>query len=121
MKNPSAITSWQTSRQMSSSGRLNTLSASERLTMPTRQPWASTTGRRLSRCLDISRATSLTSSSGLVVTAGLVMRSPAVSSAVVVCRRRGRPSPVSSASRSASDTTPTTAPWSSTTGKPLTR
>jgi hypothetical protein len=79
VKNMSAITSWVISRLISSSGRLNTLSTSARLTMPTRRPPASITGSRLSLCEDIRRATLLTSSSGLVATTGRVMRSPAVS------------------------------------------
>ena len=75
VKNPSRITSWVISRRMSSSGLLNTLSTSDRQTMPTRCPWLSATGSRLSLREDISRATLLASSSGLVVTAGRVIRS----------------------------------------------
>ena len=46
VKNPSAITSWVTSRWISSSLRRKMLSTSDRLTMPTRRPPWSTTGSR---------------------------------------------------------------------------
>src|SRR5260370_40854647 len=51
---------------MSSSGLLNTLSTSDRQTIPARLPWASTTGSRRSLCADIRRAALATGSSGLV-------------------------------------------------------
>ena len=46
VKNPSAITSWVTSRRISSSVRWKTLSTSDRLMMPARCPSRSTTGSR---------------------------------------------------------------------------
>ena len=46
VKNPSAITSWVTSRRISWSDRPKTLSTSDRLTMPTRCPSRLTTGSR---------------------------------------------------------------------------
>src|SRR6185437_2652889 len=98
--------------------------------MPISVPSSPTTGSRLTRLLYIRRAAWATVSSGPTVTAGLVMRSAAVTPftcdrtrwRVRLCRVRGTvPSSASLVSRSVSETTPMTLLSSSMTGKALTR
>jgi len=72
---------------MSASGLLYTLSTSARDTMPISVPVSSVTGSRLTRRRYIRRAAWLTGSSALMVTAGLVIRSAAVSAAALACSR----------------------------------
>ena len=101
--------------------------------IPTRRPPWSTTGRRLTLRSYMSLAACSTVSSGPIVTAGLVIRSAAVTPAALAraawCTRPasspptppGSPSTASLTSRSASDTTPVTFPSASRTGNALTR
>ena len=72
------ITWLMISARISSSARSKTASTSVRLMMPTSPPPASTTGRRLTLRACISRAACSTVLSGVIVTAGLVIRSAAV-------------------------------------------
>jgi hypothetical protein len=65
-------------KRSSSSDRRNTFSRSARVTIPTRAPLWSTTGRRLTSQSCIRRAAAAASSSGPTVTAGAVIRSAAV-------------------------------------------
>src|SRR6185437_271554 len=112
------------------SGLLYTLRTSERVTMPISVPSSLTTGSRFTRRLYIRRAASVTVWSGPMVTAGLVMRSAAVTPftcdrtrwRVMPCTVRGTlPSSASLVSRSVSETTPMTLLSSSMTGKALSR
>ncbi len=75
------ISSLLTSSRITASGLLYTVSTSERDTMPISAPSSPMTGSRLTRLLYISRAAWLTGSSGPMVTAGLLISSPAVSPA----------------------------------------
>jgi hypothetical protein len=121
------------SSRISASGRSKTPSTSLRLTMPTSRPPTSTTGRRLTRCVNISRAACSTVSSGPTVTAGLVISSAALTPSALArpprSKRRasaplmppGSLSAASLTSRSASETTPVTRPSASRTGNALTR
>ena len=114
---------------MSASGRVYMRTRSRRDTMPISRPPSSTTGIRLTRAASINRAAPVTVSVAGTVTAGLVISSAAVSPAAFCCplriRRavsgcRGTRSAYSSlASRSASETTPSTCRCASTTGTAL--
>ena len=100
--------------------------------IPASRPAASTTGSRLSPRAYISAAACSTVSRSATVTAGLVIRSPAVTPAALrrsvrwamgttIPRQAWYPScRASLASMSASETTPMTLPSPSTTGNPLT-
>ena len=124
------IRSWVISCLMSASGLLNTLSTSARDTMPISVPSSAVTGSRLTRREYIRRAAWLTVSSGRMVTAGLVIRSAAVSAAALACSRwcvmvwnapGSSPASASLVSRSASETIPMTLLSPSSTGNALTR
>ncbi len=64
--------------RISASVRSKTARMSVRLTIPTSRPSSSTTGRRLTLRVYISCAACSIVSSGVIVTAGLVIRSAAV-------------------------------------------
>ena len=81
-------TSLSTFWRMSSSLRTNALSRSPRLTTPTRPPWSSMTGSRLTAWSDISRAACARLARGPMVTGWADISSLAVSP-----RRGGRPCP----------------------------
>src|SRR5580693_3936929 len=129
-RNSCRMTSSTISARISWSGRSKTVSRSARLTIPTRQQPASTTGSRLTCRWYISRAACSTVSSGLTVTTLLDIRSPAVTpsaffssswctmAVIAVPRSAFR---AALASRSASETIPITFWSSSRTGKALTR
>src|SRR5580700_6584096 len=130
IRNSCRMTSSTISARISPSGRSKTVSRSARLTIPTRQQPASTTGSRLTCRWYISRAACSTVSSGLTVTTLLVIRSPAVTpsafSSSLWCTMALIAPPRSAfraslASRSASETTPITLWSSSRTGNALTR
>jgi hypothetical protein len=104
--------------------------ARRRDTMPISVPPSAVTGSRLTRRVYIRRAARLTVSSGRMVTAGLVIRSAAVSAAALACSRWCvmvwnapgiSPASASLVSRSASETIPMTLLSSSITGNALTR
>ena len=125
-------TCWRISWAISASARRKTLSRSARLTMPSSGPAGSTTGSRLIPWRWSSLAASVTVASGPIVTAGAVISSTAVSPAALARSSRWRrpwsrrppagPSGNSSlSSRSASETIPTTRPFSSRTGRALIR
>src|SRR5580693_6683966 len=129
-RNSCRMTSSTISARISWSGRSKTVSRSARLTIPTRQQPASTTGSRLTCRWYISRAACSTVSSGLTVTTLLVIRSPAVTPSAFFssswCTMAVIAPPRSAfraslASRSASETIPITFWSSSRTGKALTR
>src|ERR1700733_4427786 len=65
-------------KRIAGSGRSKTASGSARLMIPARLPSASTTGEPLDLALAHEPAASSTASSGMTVTAGPVIRSPAV-------------------------------------------
>src|SRR5580700_1618248 len=130
IRNSCRMTSSTISARISPSGRSKTVSRSARLTIPTRQQPASTTGSRLTCRWYISRAACSTVSSGLTITTLLVIRSPAVTpsafSSSLWCTMALIAPPRSAfraalASRSASETTPITLWSSSRTGNALTR
>src|SRR5690349_7629364 len=116
------------SLRTSSSDRSKTASTSARLMIPTSCPSELTTGSRLTRMKCIIRAACSTGSSGVAVTGGRVIRSSAVRPSALrrslwcTSSATGPGSDSASlASRSASETTPSTRPASSTTGSALTR
>jgi hypothetical protein len=122
----------RTSAASSMSGRRKTLSRSRRLMMPSSFPSGSTTGRRRRWRAFISRAAPGIVASGWIVIAGDVISSPAVSPQCrgrwpgQRCRpaapmRARRASSSSTASRSASETTPATCRPIMRTGIPLIR
>ena len=114
---------------MASSVRSKTDSTSARLMMPTRRPFASVTGSRLTLRSYMSLAACSTVSSGRTATTAAVIRSPAVTPRALAwslrCRMPeimpGSSSRASLVSMSASETTPITFRSSSTTGNALTR
>ena len=75
------ITWLMISSRISASVRSKTASMSDRLMIPTSRPAWSTTGRRLTLRSYMSLAACSTVSSGPIVTAGLVIRSAAVTAA----------------------------------------
>src|SRR6266699_971502 len=114
---------------MSWSVRSKTESTSARLMMPTKRPFSSVTGSRLTRRSYMSFAACSTVSSGRTATTAVVIRSPAVIPRALAwslrCRMPeimpGSSSRASLVSMSASETTPITFWSSSTTGNALTR
>jgi hypothetical protein len=121
------------SSRISASVRSNMASTSDRLMTPTSRPAWSTTGSRLTLRSCMSLAACSTVSSGPIVTAGLVIRSAAVTPPALAraawCTMPasnpqttlGSSGTASLISRSASETTPVTFPCASRTGNALTR
>src|SRR5689334_3927024 len=121
------------SSRISASVRSKTARMSVRLMIPTRRPSCAITGRRLILRSYMSLAACSTVSSGPIVTAGLVIRSAAVTPPALAREARctrpasspatppGSPSTASLTIRSASETTPVTLPCASRTGNALTR